>query len=346
MNGQAHTKIVTFFHYPPLGPENWRYTYATARVRTLMAEMLELSTLADMANAASFDDAVDVLSNTDYTMAQGSRSLADLEEVLLTKRAEVRSLFEQLAVDDKLAELFKARVDMANLRLAVRRVVTDKPVGDDYSDQGNVSPDEFEEILEQENYGLFPDYLQEAVERAVLGYYENKDIKAIDFGIDQAHAEYALKTADDLESIFLEGLFRLQIDLNNLRTMLRLKFLETEERAGFIEGGFVDVDRFRHGVDVDYETIPGLFLATPYHTIIEEGVRYLQSHESFLMTEQRCDEYLRGFLEASGNITAGLQPLVAYLLLGEDEVRKVRLILTAKKNGLDKDLILDRITRR
>ena len=42
-------------------------------------------------------------------------------------------------------------------------------------------------------------------------------------------------------------------------------------------------------------------------------------------------------------ITAGPQPVIAYLLLKENEIRTVRLILTAKKNFLDTKLIMDRI---
>jgi vacuolar-type H+-ATPase subunit C/Vma6 len=43
-------------------------------------------------------------------------------------------------------------------------------------------------------------------------------------------------------------------------------------------------------------------------------------------------------------ITAGPQPIIAFLLMKENEIRTVRLILTAKKNHLDTKLILDRIS--
>jgi len=67
------------------------------------------------------------------------------------------------------------------------------------------------------------------------------------------------------------------------------------------------------------------------------------SNKSFLKTEQQCEQHLTGFLKTTVSITAGPQPLVAYLLMKENEIRMVRLILTAKKNFLDTKLILDRI---
>ena len=54
-------------------------------------------------------------------------------------------------------------------------------------------------------------------------------------------------------------------------------------------------------------------------------------------------EYLNGYLHTTNQITAGPQPVIAYLLLKENEIRTLRLILTAKKNNLNTKLILDRL---
>ena len=70
---------------------------------------------------------------------------------------------------------------------------------------------------------------------------------------------------------------------------------------------------------------------------------YLASNKSFLKVEQQCDEHLTGFLKSTVQITAGPQPIIAYLLMKENEIRTVRLILTAKRNFLDTKLILDRL---
>jgi V/A-type H+-transporting ATPase subunit C len=86
-----------------------------------------------------------------------------------------------------------------------------------------------------------------------------------------------------------------------------------------------------------------LFFATPYNRIVETGANYLASNNSFLKAEQQCEEYLTGFLKSTSVITAGPQPVIAFLLLKENEIRTVRLILTAKNNFLDTKLILDRL---
>ncbi len=240
--------LIDFYRYPAIGAEDWRYVWATAQVRVLETLMLTRGTLLNMADAPDLGGAVELLGSTEYALTGRGSGLAQIEEMLLGRRGAVRELFIDLMLDSELAEILKAREDFANMRLAVRRVVTERPVGTDYSDAGSVPAEQFEEIFEQEDYGRFPEYLQDAVEEAILGYYQKKDIRQIDYGIDKVASAYVLKTAESLGSVFLLSLFRTRIDLTNIRTMLRLKMAERDERNLFIRGGFVGIDRFLHGL--------------------------------------------------------------------------------------------------
>jgi V/A-type H+-transporting ATPase subunit C len=336
--------VLDFYLYPPLGGDDWRYGHQTARVRVLETRMLSAAVLLDMANAESFESAADLLAASEYSLQHGSKNFAEVENVLQFRRSATRKLFEELMIDKLIVELFRARDDFANLRLALRRTLTERPLGTDYSSEGNVSPQIFEQVFEEKNYELFPDYVAEAAERAVLAYYQNKDIRRIDYAIDQLQAEYNLKKARRLKSIFLLGLFRIQIDLTNIRTLLRLKFTESEQRDVFLKGGYLELERLRHGLELGYEALGPLFFVTPYCRVVEAGANYLMSNKSFLKVEQQCEEHLTGFLKSTIQITTGPQPIIAYLLMKENEIRNVRLILTAKRNSLDTKLILDRIS--
>ncbi len=112
--------------------------------------------------------------------------------------------------------------------------------------------------------------------------------------------------------------------------------------AQFLPDGFIELDRLRQAHEHAYEALGQLFFATPYARLIEQGAGYVASHESFLKIEQQCEEYMAGYLKSTSQVTAGPQPIIAFLLGKEQEIRTVRLILTAKKNNLDTKLILDR----
>jgi V/A-type H+-transporting ATPase subunit C len=349
----AEQPVLDFYMYPPVGGDDWRYAFQTAQVRALETRILSAATLRNMANTEDFEQAADLLASSDYALPHGGRNFAEVENMLQAKRSAVRRLFEDLMIDKSVVELFKSRDDFANLRLALRRILTERPLGTDYSGDGNVSPEVLEQVLGEENYGLFPDYMAETTEQAVLAYYQNKDVRRIDYAIDRLQAEYNLRKAHQLKSLFLIGLFRIQIDLTNIRTMLRLKFTqpltgagftESERRDVFLKGGFIEMGRLERAPDAGYESQGQLFFSLPYHRLVEAGSGYLASDESFLRLEQQCEDYLTGFLKTTAQITAGPQPVIAYLLMKENEIRNVRLILTAKKNFLDSKVILDRIS--
>jgi V/A-type H+/Na+-transporting ATPase subunit C len=333
----------SFYRYPPIGDEDWAYAYSCAQVRALELSMIPRGTFVDMANAGVFAEAAEMLAGTEYAIETGADS-AQIEAMLGGRRTAVRKLFADLMPDAGIVRFLRAREDYTNMRLAIRRVVTDRPLGLDYSNEGNVSADEFEEIFEQEDYSRLPDYLQDGVEAAVLGYYENKDIRRIDYELDRIEQAWRIREAARSGQTFMLSLARLRIDLLNIRTMLRLKMADREDETPFfLPDGFVDVDKFVQGLATGYEAMAALFFATPYVELLEASIPYLRKEQSFLKLEKECEDFVKEFLKSTRVIAAGPQPVIAYFLMKEAEIRTVRMVLTGKKNGLDAKLILDRL---
>ncbi len=332
----------SFFRYPPIGQENWEYAYACAEARVLETALLPRGVFVDMANAESFAAAVELLSGSEYAIEADADSAA-IETMLLEWRSAVRAWFADLMPSKETVMLMRSREDFANMRLAIRRVVTERPLGLDYSDDGCVPAEEFEEIFEQEEYTRLPDYLQDGVEAAVLAYYENKDIRQIDHAIDRVEAAWRVRRAIETGCVFCLSLGRLQIDIHNLRTLMRLKAADRTERGHFLPDGFVERETFIQGLDTAYEALAALFFATPYAELLDEAQSYFRAEQSFLRLEQKCDDHLMGFLKTTRQIAAGPQPVVAYLLTKEAEIRTMRMMLVGKKNGLSPKLMLDRL---
>ena len=151
MTETAEQSILDFYTYPPVGGDDWRYAFETARVRALETQMLSQATFLDMANTENFEQASSLLEASVYAHAlpHGSRDLGEIEDILRHRRSAVRELFATLCLDEPIVELFKTRDDFANMRLAIRRVAIDRPMGLDYSYDGNVAVERFEEVFEE-----------------------------------------------------------------------------------------------------------------------------------------------------------------------------------------------------
>ncbi|MFA5293303.1 MAG: V-type ATPase subunit [Phycisphaerae bacterium] len=344
MNPVQQQNVLHFSLYPPVGEEDWRYIFATAQVKTLSEKLFDSAFFAEMANSNSFKDTVELLNGTDYAMTE-SVSNEELEKLLCDRRRETKKLICQLLIDEKIIEFLQARSDFANMRLAIRRLVLEKPLGNpaDYCDQGNIPVDQFELVFEQEDYTALPKYLQEAVEAGVLGYYKNKNVRDIDIAMDKVEAEFQIKNAAEAGSVFLVELMRMYADITNIRTMMRLKFTEMQDRDVFMPGGYIDPARLSQMIDIGYDGLAQAFAATPYYQILEAGAGYMQSNNSFLKLEAAAEWHLTGYLKSADQITAGHQPIVAYLMRKEHEIRMVRMVLACKKAQMDPKVIHDRI---
>ncbi len=338
----AEQPLLYFNLYPPTGDCDWRYMFAAAQVRSLEDRMLTPQLLAELTNTKDITELTEMLAGTEYAVSPQVID-SDMEQMLSQRRMETRRLFEQLIADDKIIQLFRARTDFANMRLAVRRLVLKRPLGDDYCQDGNVPKDAFEQIFEQENYSGLPKYFQQGVEAGVVGYYKNKNARDIDLEIDKVEADFMLEFSADIGSGFLTELFRMQIDLTNIRTIMRMKFADLQDTDAFPTGGYIEKSRLIQCLDTGYEALAQHFYATPYYHLIEVSVNYLEKENSFLKLEAVCDEHLLGFLKTTRYITAGTQPIIAYLFAKEHEIRMVRMVLACKKAEIEPKVIHDRI---
>lgn len=334
--------LLYFSLYPPAGDCDWRYTYATAQIRALEDRMLTPQFFTELANAKNINELAEMLAGTEYAVSPQMTD-ENTEQMLLQRRLETKILFEKSIIDDQIIQLFRAKTDFANIRLAVRRFVLKRPLGGDYCWEGNVPPQEFERVFEQENYSGLPEYFQQGVEAGIVGYYKNRNVRDIDIEIDKVESDFLLEFAAGIGGIFLQELLRMQIDLTNIRTMMRLKFTEMHNTDVFLRGGYIEKSRLVQCLDTGYDALSQHFYATPYYRLIEAATNYLQKENSFLKLEAVCDEHLLGFLKTTRYIAAGTQPIVAYLMRKEHEIRMVRMVLACKKAQIEPKVILDRI---
>ena len=76
---------------------------------------------------------------------------------------------------------------------------------------------------------------------------------------------------------------------------------------------------------------------TPYAGTIETLKKSLSDFEKW------CDDAMMERLRAEKTKNFGLEPIIAYMLAVESEMKQVRLILTGKRNLLDENLIRERM---
>ena len=119
LQSKVQQPVIDYYMYPPVGGDDWRYTFESAEVRAYEMQMLTRAMVLDMVNADSFESAAQTLAGTEYALDSDSQTLAALEAVLAVRRTALRETFAELMLDKAVVELLQSRSDFANLRLAI-----------------------------------------------------------------------------------------------------------------------------------------------------------------------------------------------------------------------------------
>ncbi len=327
--------------------EDWRYAFAVGALRVLQTRLLDSSRLNDLANSISLDEMVARLAGTPYAPSTEGGTLSEkIETRLKDLRSAAYELIIPMCLDEPLKRFLQGPEDFRNLKILLRRTLIENSPELPLSDLGFINPDQLQQDFEGEKYDALPPDMARAIQDAIVAYYDDKNPRNIDLAVDRGAIMYRRTLAAELNNQYLLGLCALLADLGNIRSMARLKWLEEDSKllaSTFLPGGLIELSRLQGALAASWEAISAMFFATPYAQLIEHGLGSLVADDSFLHLERYCDDYLTDYLKATNQVVAGPEPLVAYLLGAEQEIRSVRLIFSAKQANLPAETIRDRL---
>lgn len=312
-----------------------RYAFTIGLVRAKEAKLLDKGRYDRLLEAKSKEEFLSLLSDTPY----GNIQEDDPDKLLEKARIENLSFFYRYCLDEWVLDIFRLREDFYNLKLIVKAKFSKIDPSPFLSPLGKYPSEVWKGVLRDEVKGL-PDIFRKTIIRAIQSYYEEKDPIYLDIHADKAMVEYLILSSKD--NGFLKGYFESYSDLENLRTFLRIKFLQEDFSlfpTVFIISGTLSFPLFKEVFTEDLKGVIHRFGNTPYRELLERGISYLLDNNSFILLERLMTEHLLEYLKSSRYLTFGFEPLVAYLLFKEVEIQNLQKIWI----GIYQDLPRDRI---
>ena len=319
--------------------EDVEYAYAVGRVRALESKLVTKQTLDRMVDASDEVEAMKLLFDTPYGVYLSEiHSPSDFEKILKFEQAKILDLFEELCLDERIVKLFRLKYDVHNVKVLLKCYISKQDFTHLFSAFGNFDAEKLKTLLEEERYDRFPPEFQSTVTKIIEDYYHRSDPRIVDLVMDAEMFTLYLKRSKEIDIEFLYRLFQTIIDLTNLRTFFRVKWLKEEKeilRSGLLYGGTSSPDYLIDLIDEPWEILSRKFFATPYFELVEHGSAYLHSEDSFVRLEKLCDDYLIDFLRQTKLLTFGVEPVVAYLLAKENELKTLRMVFVGKLNKIE-----------
>lgn len=331
--------------------DDTRYAYAVGRIRVLETRLLDKSRFDSLVEARNAEEVLKALSDTAYgPFLAELKEVRDFEEALNGELKSVLRLVSELSQDAELTDIFRLRYDFHNLKvfLKIKGLGSRLPGSGPRAliDAGLIGAVKMKNIVEEDNYRALPRELQAAGEKAAKAFRETHDAQQIDIILDrEMYALFSQRTREKSHP-FLREYVQLCIDLTNIKTVLRVKESGRDKNffsEVFLEGGALNKSLFLRSYEESMNNFASLLSSTSYGALVSAGIKYRQENRSWSELERLADNYLISFLKRAKYIVFGLEPIVAYLLARENEVKMIRMIMIGKLNGLAVDLLRSRL---
>lgn len=338
--------------------EKSKYAYAVGVIRVLEMRLFTRSDLQRLLEATSPEDALDFLRDSPYEDSlKNLESVWDFEIALNKELDRAYQQIDELSFDKKLTELFRAKWDFYNLKVLLKQSYLESAEEFSFiSNLGLIEPEkiktaiadsEVEHSIIDDFFGPMdglPQHLREAMDEAKEVYDAENDPQMIDVIIDRHTQAYLYHHS--VECLFLANCFKKTIDLANIRNFIRIKLhqknLELLKKV-LLDNGTVDKQIFIDEFNEDMSRLPDVLSSTPYFELVDEGLRDWSETGSLTTLEKLSENCLIEWLKPAKYRSFGVEPLIAYLLAKENDVKQVRIIMVGKLNRLPEDVILERL---
>ncbi len=331
--------------------DDTRYTYAVGRIRALEARLLNKSQFESLVAARDAKEALRTLSDTDYgPFLSELKGVRDFEVALNEELKNTLRIISHLSWDRELTDIFRLRYDFHNLKvlLKIKYLGNQLPNANHLPlmDVGLIKAAKLRKIVEGDDYRGLPRELRTAAEKAIKVFEETHDARQIDIILDKKmFALFSQRTRDNGHP-FLREYFRMHLDLINVKNFLRVKELRLGKsffKEAFLEGGSLGESLFLKSYGESINNFASALSPTLYGVLVSAGIKYRQENRSWSELERLADNYLLSYLRRAKYVVFGLEPLIAYLLARENEIKILRIIMVGKLNGLSADLLRSRL---
>lgn len=310
------------------------YVYAVARIHANETKLLTRHDVDGLLACETEEDCLRILSDRGYETELAT------EQMLSSELAKAWSLVKEVAPDMSVFNVLLCKNDYHNLKAAIKGVVTDSDCSRLFVERGLVDPAQMKSAVESRDFSQLPQDMRDPAAEALTVLLETQDGQLADVIIDQAALNALLAAGKASGSQFLADYAELVVATTDIKIAMRAA--RTGKNAGFLRRalapcGSFSVDALAEAAVQGTQAVVDALAVTQYREAAEALAKSLSAFEKW------CDDRVIAALSGAKTKPFGPEPLAAFLLGKENEVKTVRLILSGKHNHLSDASIRERL---
>lgn len=318
---------------------NTKYANAVAAVRAMESTLLTQSDMERMAAAKDTAEIAEILNSCGKALPK------DKEELLCTLDNELQSVWEFLcdyAPGNPELEILLYKNNFHNLKAALKALIMNADAERLFIRPSSIPLEELTDIVSAKHYNMLPEYMQEAAVEAYNILTRTLDGQLTDAILDTA-AMRAMQTASEkIDSVLLQKYAQLITVCADIKTAYRCSYMHKSEL--FLDTavcGSRELDKS--------SLIRAAVRGTDSLIAYLKGTSYNEAAEALTISaacfEKWCDDAVITLAEEAKMKAFGIEPLAAYYLAKETEVKNLRILLTCKSCGASTETITERMRK-
>lgn len=311
------------------------YTFAVARIRSNETRLMNAQELNAVISAAGYEDAVRRLNDRGYAI-EGTAYGAALNEKMKAEWELISSLLPDKSQFDSIL----LPNDFKNLKVMLKAFICGKETDGLFSYPCVYEPEEIKRLVFDRKNGELPEPLQHCDRSAYRILTQTRFAQLADSVIDRASMEWAIKTARQADNVIMREIAETNAAVADIRILYRC--ILAEKARSFSERAVCACDAFDKAELLNAaEKSMAAFTDFVAHTKYEKLAAALK--ESPIAFEKACDDALMNVVYRGKYENFGIAAIAAYYFAVKTEIMNVRIILSAKLNGLPEETVRERM---
>lgn len=313
------------------------YAYAVARVRSNETSLLTEADTEQLIEADSYEAAMQKLADSGWgEVTKDTDYAAYLEDYFAGHWA----FLEEILDDIHELDLLLVQNDMQNLKAALKNLVLPTPADGVYTQSTVYDTEALVKAVETKEWNELPEFMQEPAQEAYEVLTTTANGQLADAIIDKATLERILYLGNATGSDVLSNIAERKVATANIKNALRCA--KTGKSKDFISRSLAECATLDKG-SLTEAALSGQDAVLSYLEMTDYREAAEQFRESTSKFEKWCDDLLMECVSEARYTPFGVEPIVAYYVARDAEVKTARIILSAKKNDLSADMIRERV---
>ncbi len=314
------------------------YAYGVARVRANENSLLSAADTEQLISSLSYKDALRILADNGWNVPENGDT--DFAKMLENEGLKTWQLLKESVPDIRELDALVIANDFHNLKAALKAMFSDEETSLFFISPSAIPTELIGEAVETKHFEMLPEYMQASADAAYDAVVRLKSGRLADIILDVSALNAKLQMSKNSGSALMLEITQLNNASINIKTAVRC--VKMAKDAEFMKRSMCESEILDNDALIEAALSGEAELIHYLSTYFVEGAAE-QLEIGAVEFEKWCDDAVAEKVQSAKFTAFSLDPVIAYYINKDAEIKNARIILSAKLNNIPADTIRKRV---